>query len=80
MHATNEECTEGMVLILRGSPLDRYLNEMMVYSGDIHEIASLVIIFNLNLVLRGGLLQSWDRWREARVSIFISHLRSIMTS
>ena len=49
-------------------------------SGDIHEIGSLVIIFKLSLVFHGGLLQSWDRWREARVSISISHLRSIMTS
>ena len=44
MHATNEECNEGMELILRGQLFDWYLNEMMVNSGDIHEIDSLAII------------------------------------
>ena len=38
MHATNEECTKGMALILRGELFDLYLSEMMIASRDIDEI------------------------------------------
>ena len=49
----------------------------MVNSGDNHEIVGIVIIFNWNLMLRGGLIAIVG---QAKVLISISHFRSIMTS
>ena len=48
------ECTEDMVLILRGLSVDWYLSAMMVESGDNHETVSTTIIFNWNLMFSGG--------------------------
>ena len=52
----------------------------MVDSGDNHEIVSIVIIFNWNLMLRGGFNCSHGiGGGQARVLISISQFRSITT-
>ena len=50
----NVDCTKDMVLIWRGYSFDWYLSTMMVNFGENHEIGSTTIIFNWDLMFRGG--------------------------
>ena len=76
----NVEWTEERVLILRGWLFNWDLNKLKVNSDETCEMASAVIILTGTQCFVVVLLQSWDRWRVSRVSIFISHFGLIMTS